>query len=1139
MDPNNDNFNNFDNSDAPMESDLPERDEAQEPSGDAGGADDSKGDDKGDGDEGAKKKRRRSRRGGRGRRKNKAKDGVADDAGADVSADAAAEATSDDEADEAGDADEAASEEREPAPARAETRRVQLRDVEVVREQPEEEVDELAADLEADSEEGETSEPASEDRDERKPRDRRSRDRRSREDRGERPERREKSEKSANTPFTQMLINYVPGEECRVAIMEDGKLEELHVERFASASRVGNIYVGKVMNVEPAIQAAFVDFGVGENGFLHVTDLHPRYFPGEDDSATERVGLKTPRRERPPIQTALRKGDEIIVQVLKEGVGTKGPTLTSYLSIPGRFLVMMPNMDKVGVSRKVEDEEERRAMREILDQLDLPDGFGFILRTAGMSRTKAELKRDLAYLMRLWKDMEKRRDRASGGGGPKARLLYSESDLLVRALRDILTNDTHEIIIDNEMALKRGAKFLKIVAPRTSTKLLHYNQKAPMFHTFSVEKQISLIHAREVPLPSGGRLVIDQTEALVAIDVNSGRSRDSRDSETNAYQTNIEAVDEICRQLRLRDMGGIVINDLIDMRSISHRKDIENRFKERMKRDRAKSTVLQISEFGILQMTRQRMRASHESVHFTDCPTCRGRGMLQKPDSVAGDALRELSAILDLQRVAKVEMVVAPRVAGDLLSTKRQLLSRIERTYGKHVDVRVSESVPVDRIAFYAYDESGSDIDLSNLPMPRKPRELPEWVDPDAGTEADWAPDLDAEAEEARRAEAEEAATHDDADVHPIEIELPDDEVDAEIAASGGRRGRAGEFEDRDSRGERGDRGDRGDRRGRRRRGRGRDDRRDDGRPRDGARATEPRRDDRREPPRRDEVRRDEPRRDEPRRDDRRNDRREPPRGDARDSMRGDARPQGRSRFNDDAEWGEPAPAGAPRPADDVEPIAQEPSDEVEVTRDEGAAEVDRGTGGAPNEAGEPGEGGRRKRRRRRRGRGRGREDGQIGERPVTDGATDGAVREDREPSGADEQASTDDASESDAEGDDAGEGDGAPDSGEARDGQPGGEGGGEGGRRRRRRRRRRGGGDRGDAPRDVSANQPREPRSEPRAEPRGEMREPKPARAPEPPKPAAPAPAQNTPKPPPRTLYGAVRRKLTPGELKNRPKDE
>lgn len=1130
MDTDNNTFNTDNNT--PPESDMPGRDDtsdAKNTGSDDGAGDESKSDDS-KGEDGAKKKRRRSRRGGRGRRKSKASDTKqAAESASEDGAEASEQEASDEGSEDAG--------ESEAAPRRAEP--IAERDDEEPAasdddDAPAEEADEMAADLEAGNDEDESSGEEAP----RKPRERRSRDRRTRDDK------RERSEKPSNVPFTQMLINYVPGEECRVAIMEDGKLEELHVERFASASRVGNIYVGKVMNVEPAIQAAFVDFGVGENGFLHVTDLHPRYFPGEDDSATERVGLKTPRRERPPIQTALRKGDEIIVQVLKEGVGTKGPTLTSYLSIPGRFLVMMPNMDKVGVSRKVEDEEERRAMREILDQLDLPEGFGFILRTAGMSRTKAELKRDLAYLMRLWKDMEKRRDRASGGGGPKARLLYSESDLLVRALRDILTNDTHEIIIDNEMALKRGAKFLKIVAPRTNTKLLHYNQKAPMFHAFSVEKQISLIHAREVPLPSGGRLVIDQTEALVAIDVNSGRSRDSRDSETNAYQTNVEAVDEICRQLRLRDMGGIVINDLIDMRSISHRKDIENRFKERMKRDRAKSTVLQISEFGILQMTRQRMRASHESVHFTDCPTCRGRGMLQKPDSVAGDALRELSAILDLQRVAKVEMVVAPRVAGDLLSTKRQLLSRIERTYGKHVDVRVSESVPVDRIAFYAYDESGSDIDLSNLPMPRKPRELPEWIDPDASTEADWAPDLNAEAEEARRAEAEEAATQDDADVHPIEIELPDDEVDAEIAASGGRRGRAGEFEDRDSRGERGDRGDR-DRRGRRRRGRGRDERpRDasprDERPREGARS-EPRRDDRRDPPRREESRREEPRRDDARRDDRRPERRDQPRD--------DNRPQGRSRFNDDAEWGEPAPAGAPRAAEEELPASDEPVNTAPAQ--DGPQEGD-----GPRE-GEGGEGGRRKRRRRRR-RGRGRADG----RP--DGAVDGqsetSLDEPREGEGSDAGDGEDDASgevsDTDNRAGDAGEADdageandtgGATDADGPRDSQRGEEGQGGGGRRRRRRRRGRGGergGDReggGTAPRSEQPRERRddrrepareEPRAEsrpaPRAESRPEVREPKPAQ-----------PAPGAPKPPPRTLYGAVRRKLTPGELKNRPKDD
>ena len=588
-----------------------------------------------------------------------------------------------------------------------------------------------------------------------------------------------------------------------MAIVEDGKLEELFVERHAQASRVGNIYVGKVVNVEPAIQAAFVDFGVEDNGFLHVTDLHPRYFPGEDDDTTERVGFKTPRRERPPIQAALRRGDEVIVQVLKEGVGTKGPTVTSYLSIPGRFLVMMPGMDKVGVSRKVEDEEQRRQMREILDQLDLPEGFGFILRTAGFQRSKAELKRDLAYLQRLWKDMDKR---LRAGGKP--RLLYSESDLLVRSLRDMLSNDISEVIIDSDVALRRASRFMKIVAPRGTTKLFHFPGTTPVFHAFGIEQQISLIHAREVPLPSGGRLVIDQTEALVAIDVNSGKSRDARDAEANAYQTNLEAVDEICRQLRLRDMGGIVVNDLIDMRHASHRKEIENRFKERLKRDRAKSTVTGISEFGILEMTRQRMRPSHESTHFTDCPTCRGRGLLQRPDSVAGDALRDLAAILDLANVHKVEMAVGPRVAGELLSSKRALLGRIERTFGKHVDVRVSESVAADRVSFYAYDLAGADVDVTNLPMPRGQKNLVAWDDP--GASADWALSED---EKLAFVEPEPEAD-DGLEAHPIEVDqAPDDGTPMPtLEGTGGarRRRRRGRGKGRDGESPGGGRGQQG-----------------------------------------------------------------------------------------------------------------------------------------------------------------------------------------------------------------------------------------------------------------------------------------------------------------------------------------
>jgi ribonuclease E len=533
----------------------------------------------------------------------------------------------------------------------------------------------------------------------------------------------------------QMLINYVPGEECRLAVIQDGKLEELHAERLNAVSHVGNIYVGKVVNVEPAIQAAFIDFGLEHNGFLHISDLHPRYFPGEDDSTTERVGKKTPRRERPPIQAALKRGQEVIVQVLKEGIGTKGPTLTSYLSIPGRFLVMMPDMDKVGVSRKVEDEEQRHKMREILDQLDLPEGFGFILRTAGLDRTKADVKRDLAYLNRLWKDMERRRK-----AGNKPRLLYAESDLLTRSLRDILTSEIHEVVIDDESALRRAARFMKIISPRRTTKLLHYNRGAPIFHAFDVEQQIQRIFMREVPMPGGGSLVIDETEAMIAIDVNSGKMRNHGDSETTAYKTNCEAIDEICRQLKLRDLGGLVLMDLIDMRSRTHRKQIETQLRNNLKTDRARTRALSISEFGIIELTRQRMRGSVRSAHFAACPDCNGRGMVKRPDSVANDAMRELASLLQHERVQRLELVVSARVASELLSNKRRRLGQLERETSKHVDVRVSETIGVDRLTFYAYDERGADIDVEKLPKQLAPGTLKEWVEASSSGD-DWAVD--------------------------------------------------------------------------------------------------------------------------------------------------------------------------------------------------------------------------------------------------------------------------------------------------------------------------------------------------------------------------------------------------------------
>ena len=584
-----------------------------------------------------------------------------------------------------------------------------------------------------------------------------------------------------------MLVNYAPGEECRVAILEDGQLEEYHDERTGAVSCVGNVYVGRVTNVEPGIQAAFIDFGQEASGFLHVTDVHPQYFPAAEREATETVGRKTPRRERPPIQQCLKKGQELIVQVLKEGINTKGPTLTSYISIPGRYLVMLPDMDRVGVSRKVEDDEQRREMRKVLDGLSLPDGFGFILRTAGRGKGKMDLKRDLAYLQRLWKDLEKRRK--TSGKGP--RLLYAESDLLMRALRDFWTSDTSAIIIDEESALERAGRFMRIVSPRSSTKLLRYDRSMPLFHAYGIEEQIALTHSREVPLKSGGSLVIDETEAMIAIDVNSGRMRHHGDAETTAYRTNLEAVDEICRQIRLRDVGGLVLCDLIDMMSRSHRRTIEQRFRDRLKRDRAASKTLAISQFGIVEMTRQRQKQSVRSAHFAKCPQCAGRGVLKRPDSVADEAMRELAVLVGHERVSKVELVVSPRVASELLSRRRATLGRHEAQLGKPIDVRVSEDIPVDRVSFYAYDDAGADVDIHRLPTPQPPTNLSEWASTTRG-DAHWA--VDTLREEPEEVPAELDGEFAEGDVAAIELsdagEAPDEGKKKRRRRRGSRGGR-------------------------------------------------------------------------------------------------------------------------------------------------------------------------------------------------------------------------------------------------------------------------------------------------------------------------------------------------------------
>lgn len=519
-----------------------------------------------------------------------------------------------------------------------------------------------------------------------------------------------------SSPSQQMIVNYVPNEECRIAILESGRLEEFYAERVESqdgAGHVGNIYVGKVTNVESSIQAAFIDFGVGRNGFLHISDLHPRYFSASDREETETVGHKTPHRHRPPIQSCLSRGQEIMVQVLKEGIGSKGPTLTSYLSIPGRYLVLMPYMERSGVSRKVEDMEERRSLHEALDALELPDGFGFIVRTAAYGRPKADLKRDLSYLQRLWKAIS---NKQRSHKAPCE--LYAESDLLIRTIRDVMSPDVKRIVIDDESAHYRVEEFLSVVAPRRSSAVIEsFDQPVPIFHYFGIEEQIRQIHARQVPLPSGGSLVIDSTEAMVTIDVNSGRMRQSHDAETTAYRTNLEAVDEITRQLRLRDLGGLVVLDLIDMRSRHHQREIENQLRLKLKRDRAKTEFLRISRFGILEMTRQRMRPSLNKSYFIECPGCQGRGHVKTADATAVESMRELAYLLHHPKVARAEMVVSDSVAAAILSRFRRQLTTLEDTTGTTVQIRISKVIASDRVDFYIYDESDTDLDIDRMEL--------------------------------------------------------------------------------------------------------------------------------------------------------------------------------------------------------------------------------------------------------------------------------------------------------------------------------------------------------------------------------------------------------------------------------------
>ena len=504
-----------------------------------------------------------------------------------------------------------------------------------------------------------------------------------------------------------MLINMAQQEECRIAVVENGQLEELYFERAGTSSIVGNFYKGKITNVEPSIQACFVDFGIGKSGFLHISDVRSRYFEGKK-SAKEHVGRKKPRRERPPIQDCLKRGQELVVQVTREGIGTKGPTLTTYLSIPGRYLVLMPGMNRTGISRKIEDENARSRLRELLKQLKPPRDLGFIVRTAGVDRNKRDLQRDLNYLLRLWKNINKHIEK-----DPPGTVLYQESDLVIRTIRDIFNSDIKRIVCDAETTAKKIRDFIRIAMPRTRSRVNLYEGKEPLFSQYGIEEEIEKIQSRDVALKSGGSLVIDSTEAIVAIDVNSGKYRAHGDAETTAFKINMEAAPQIARHLRLRDLGGVVIIDFIDMMELKHRRAVEKNLRDALSTDRARIKVLRISQLGIVEMTRQRMRPSLARSNYMDCPHCRGAGLIKNPESTSIEIMRAIQSLIDKPQVASLEIEASPAVASVLQNRKRAALVEFEQSYQKQISIDVNSEFSNDVINIVSRDSRGSLINCS------------------------------------------------------------------------------------------------------------------------------------------------------------------------------------------------------------------------------------------------------------------------------------------------------------------------------------------------------------------------------------------------------------------------------------------
>ena len=503
-----------------------------------------------------------------------------------------------------------------------------------------------------------------------------------------------------------MLINVTHPEEGRVAIVDNGVLDGFEIDTVQRGQIKGNIYKATVRNVNQALQASFVDFGGIRDGFLPLDEVNFQILPqrGKGKGKGHRI------------EDHLSNGTEVLVQVVKDPFASKPPTLSTFISLPGRFMVLTPDSEAGGISRKIEDSGQRDRLKKILSELKAPEGAGIIIRTAGIDQTKTELARDLRYLSRLWQNIQR-----AGKSHKAPALLYQERDLAIRTIRDYLTSDIDEIWIDNKEVFERATKWFKAVMP-TKTKLLKlYDGAGPLFSKHNIEDQIEQIFKRKVPLKSGGAIVIDSTEALTAIDVNSGKFRKAGSLEDTATQTNLEAANEICRQLRLRDLGGIIVIDFIDMRSRKNMRSVEKVVRDAMKRDKAKHDITSISKLGLMEISRQRIKSTKSASAYVECETCLGDGVVRAVESAALVALRKAHTTVASGNMEALQIVLPHDVAIHLLNTKREEIQQIEARNHCHILVTVRDGLKRDQLEIVEA-RKGETLDLA-AKEPARPAE--------------------------------------------------------------------------------------------------------------------------------------------------------------------------------------------------------------------------------------------------------------------------------------------------------------------------------------------------------------------------------------------------------------------------------